>query len=50
MSEVFFSIPPDMMSEYLEGLSTEDEEKAILLKVNTIEDLWVLAQMKKQKK
>lgn len=50
MSEDFFSIPPDMMSEYLEGLSTEDEEKAILLKVNTIEDLWVLAQMKKQKK
>lgn len=50
MSEDFFSIPPDMMSEYLEGLSTEDEEKAILLKVNTIEDLWVLARMKKQKK
>ncbi len=50
MSEDFYSIPPDMMSEYLEGLSTEDEEKAILLKVNTIEDLWVLAQMKKQKK
>ena len=50
MSEDFFSIPPDMMSEYLEGLSTEDEEKAILLKVNTREDLCVLAQMKKQKK
>lgn len=50
MSEDFYSIPPEMMSEYLEGLSTEDEEKAILLKVNTIEDLWALAQMKKQKK
>lgn len=49
MSEEFFSIPPDTMSEYLEGLSTEGEEKAILLRVSTIEDLWVLAQMNKTK-
>ena len=47
MSEEFYSIPPEMMSKYMEGLSTEDEEKAILLKINNIEDLWVLAQMKK---
>ena len=50
MSEEFYSIPPEMMSKYMEGLSTEDEERAILLTINTIEDLWVLAQMKKQKK
>lgn len=50
MSEDFFSISPDMMSNYLEGLSTEDEERTILLTVNTIEDLWALAQMKKIKK
>ena len=50
MSEDFYSVPPDIMSEYLEGLSTEEVEKSILLKVRTIEDLWVLAQMKKQKK
>lgn len=49
MSEDFFSIPPDMMSEYLEGQLTEAEEEAILLKVNTIGDLWTLAQMKKAK-
>ncbi len=50
MSEEFYSIPPEMMSEYMEGLSTEDEERAILLKINTIEDLWALAQMKKVQK
>ncbi|MBQ7708617.1 MAG: hypothetical protein IJT74_01685 [Bacteroidales bacterium] len=46
MSEDFFNIPQDVMSDYLEGLLSEESEKEILLKVNTIEDLWTLAQMK----
>jgi hypothetical protein len=50
MSEDFCSIPPDLMSDYLEGLLPKKVEKDILLKVNTIDDLWVLAQMKLQKK
>jgi len=50
MSEDFYSIPLDLMSGYLEGNLSENDEKKILLKVNTVEDLWVLAQMKKRKK
>lgn len=50
MSEDFYSIPLDLMSGYLEGNLSENDEKKILLKVNTVEDLWVLAQMKKKKK
>ena len=48
MSEDFYSIPLDLMSEYLEGNLSENDEKKILLKVTTIEDLWALAQMKKR--
>lgn len=50
MSEDFFNITPDEMSDYLEGLLSEEGEKGILLKVNSVEDLWVLAQMKVAKK
>ena len=50
MSEDFCSISPDRMSDYLEGLLPKKAERDILLKVNTIEDLWVLAQMKLKKK
>lgn len=49
MSEDFLNISPDRMSEYLEGLLPEESEIEILLKVNTVEDLWALAQMKSKK-
>lgn len=50
MSEEFFSIPTEEMSDYLEGILPKEKEREILLKVNTIEDLWVLAQMRTLKK
>lgn len=45
MSDEFNSVPLDTISDYLEGFLPEDEEKDLFLKVNTVEDLWALAQM-----
>lgn len=46
MSEEFYSIPLEKMSAYLEDLLPEKDESEILQKVNTVEDLWTLSQMK----
>lgn len=46
MSREFNTVPPDMMADFLIGNLSPKEEKRLLLRVTTLEDLWVLAQMK----